>query len=114
MSFRGVMEIIGTLQVVSSCAVVVYAIAAWRRKRPESKTSPHPRSVPQTLKLLSDLQQFSSPFPPWKLRSPLVKAEEELWEQGELLRSEWIPDPPSDPQRNRTEKGLSPVAADRA
>ena len=92
MSFRGVIEIIGALQLVSTCVLAVYAVAAWRRKRPESKIRPHTHSVPQTLKLLSDLQQLSSPSPSWKLRSPLAKAQEELWRQGELLRRGWTPD----------------------
>lgn len=85
MSSVGVMEIIGSLQLVSCGALVAYALAAWRRKDfPEVR--PHPHSVQETLKLLSNLQRLSSPPPRWRLRSPLKKAEEELWQQAELLR----------------------------
>ena len=95
MSFPGVMEIVGTLQLVSTCALAAYAIAAWRRKRPESKNRSQTGSVPQALKLLSDLQRLPGSPPPWKLRSPLAKVEAELWRQGELLRLGAIPDPSS-------------------
>jgi hypothetical protein len=32
MSFVPVLQVIGSLQLVSSCAVAVYTVAAWRRK----------------------------------------------------------------------------------
>ena len=104
MSFPGVMEIIGILQLVSSCALALYAFAAWRRKPPAPKIRTRPRSVPETLKLLSDLQQLSTPPPRWKLRSPLTKAEEELWGPAEVLRRESTPDPLSAPSVTEQEK----------
>ncbi len=78
MSFVAVLQVIGSLQLVSSCAVVVYAIAAWRRKGPERQTPTPFDSVPEALKLLSDLQRPSRPVSRWTPQSPLARAEAEL------------------------------------
>jgi hypothetical protein len=88
MSFFGVLKVIGSLQLVSCSALVVYAVGAWRRKPPEPESPAQFGSVPQTLKLLSDLHQSSRPTARWKPRSPLARAEAELWREAELLRGE--------------------------
>jgi hypothetical protein len=78
MSFLAVLQVIGSLQVVSSCAVAVYAIAAWRRKGPARETPTPFDSVPEALKLLADLQRHSQPPTRWRKLSPLARAEAEL------------------------------------
>jgi hypothetical protein len=113
MSFFAVLKIIGTLQLASSCAVAVYAFVAWRREPPAPKIPTQHCSVPQTVKLPPDLQRLSDFPQPWKLRSPLAKAEEELYGRAEVLPQI---DPGSIIRAHRTSigKGLAPVASDRA
>src|ERR1700744_6229633 len=109
MSFLAVLQVIGSLQLVSSCAVAVYAVAAWRRKGPARETPTPFGSVPETLKLLSDLQQPLRPPSRWKPQSPLARAEAELAREGELLQRGPSPATPLTSATTEREESRAPV-----
>ncbi len=109
MSFLAVLQVIGSLQLVSSCAVAVYAVAAWRRKGHARETPTPFSSVPGGLKLLSDLQQASRPPSRWKPLSPLARAEAELSREAELLQRLQSQAPPLASAVTARKESVAPV-----